>query len=557
MSYRILFLPFLLAFGVFFFSVEAKPQGSPEVSEKPKPRYQPPPGPLPKLTTPDLDPKPVEPLPPARAQALEPVAKVLINPTTVVKWAAADIMTVPESERHFCRYLTIYNYMPDERIDAIACINIVLNSLNRKTKILSQVAVVPGTDNTLLRVNLFLFNIEPEDWAEMGLKGSGIMRSIKKIDQSEPYFHMAVAAGQPKKTKKMVDVTPYKGSDGYTYNKKWEEVTEAGKAELVHGPWVFPDDIKTLALATKTDFPLYRGDWFMGNAVMAPAYYSFLKIKTIQDVWKIARFDPSNEDLATKGIVTNSEEVSLNIRSLRRTPTASGFLWESYDYLTSIGEDDLLEHILLKRRDAGELIFLLPNGLQAYALVDGKDKIIDFGDTQIVVDTKTPWKNKAVWTAVSCMICHNKGIKDIQDEVRLLAGADKAPLYIKKRKDFEQVINLFSQPLETTIAQDQAIYARNIAAAAGVLPAYTPQRYSLMLQRFFVRYWQDPLTLAEVVMETGRPPDDILGVIKITLNPNHTLSQIYSRRPIRRDQWETKGFEQMMQLPPVKPVPAP
>jgi hypothetical protein len=50
-------------------------------------------------------------------------------------------------------------------------------------------------------------------------------------------------------------------------------------------------------------------------------------------------------------------------------------------------------------------------------------------------------------------------------------------------------------------------------------------------------------------MEVGVPPDKILRMIERLEQPDHTLTQIYARRPVRRDQWEATGFGQMMTLP--------
>src|SRR5205823_308564 len=64
----------------------------------------------------------------------------------------------------------------------------------------------------------------------------------------------------------------------------------------------------------------------------------------------------------------------------------------------------------------GEMIFHLPNGLQAYMLVDAKGKRIDKGPTEIVADPRRP--DQRVETGISCMSCHARGLLFKADQLR-------------------------------------------------------------------------------------------------------------------------------------------
>src|SRR6185295_16642346 len=64
----------------------------------------------------------------------------------------------------------------------------------------------------------------------------------------------------------------------------------------------------------------------------------------------------------------------------------------------------------------GEMIFHLPNGLQAYMLVDGKGQRINKGPTEIVADPRRP--DQRVETGVSCMSCHARGLLFKADQLR-------------------------------------------------------------------------------------------------------------------------------------------
>ena len=72
----------------------------------------------------------------------------------------------------------------------------------------------------------------------------------------------------------------------------------------------------------------------------------------------------------------------------------------------------------------GEIIFNLPNGLQAYLLVDGNGQRIDKAPAEIVSDPKRP--DRLVENGLSCMSCHVRGLLPKDDQVRahVLKNAD-------------------------------------------------------------------------------------------------------------------------------------
>jgi hypothetical protein len=62
--------------------------------------------------------------------------------------------------------------------------------------------------------------------------------------------------------------------------------------------------------------------------------------------------------------------------------------------------------------DGGEIIFSLPNGLQAYMLVDGNDQRIDIGPQAVVRDPNQLSGSFEIVNGVSCMGCHKQGMID-------------------------------------------------------------------------------------------------------------------------------------------------
>jgi serine/threonine-protein kinase len=69
-------------------------------------------------------------------------------------------------------------------------------------------------------------------------------------------------------------------------------------------------------------------------------------------------------------------------------------------------------------QDGGEMIFGLPNGLQAYMLVDGAGKRIDEGPIEVVRDLTETSGAPLIVNGLSCMSCHRHGMIEFKDTLR-------------------------------------------------------------------------------------------------------------------------------------------
>src|SRR5262245_36203108 len=108
---------------------------------------------------------------------------------------------------------------------------------------------------------------------------------------------------------------------------------------------------------------------------------------------------------------------------IERHEGAHGYYWKSYDFASSVGRQNLFTFPLgpapgprTFQHDGGEIIFRLPNGLQAYMLVDSRGNRLDRGPTSIVSDPKHP--DRVVENGISCMSCHARGMIEKEDQVR-------------------------------------------------------------------------------------------------------------------------------------------
>ena len=102
-------------------------------------------------------------------------------------------------------------------------------------------------------------------------------------------------------------------------------------------------------------------------------------------------------------------------------------MWTSYDFAGNRGDQNLFAFPLGPgpngfRHDGGETMFSLPNGFQGYYLSSATGARLDKGPTTIVRDPSR--KDFAVTNGVSCMGCHDQGLRKARDEVRdIVLGA--------------------------------------------------------------------------------------------------------------------------------------
>ena len=76
--------------------------------------------------------------------------------------------------------------------------------------------------------------------------------------------------------------------------------------------------------------------------------------------------------------------VSNNNRVVERHISRYGAYWKSYDFAGSVGTQNIFTHPLSFTHDGGEIVFNLPNGLQAYYLADAGGRRLDAAPIDIV-----------------------------------------------------------------------------------------------------------------------------------------------------------------------------
>lgn len=177
--------------------------------------------------------------------------------------------------------------------------------------------------------------------------------------------------------------------------------------------------------ATGTNLPYVRADWFAFTASQPPLYEKLLNLpRTFQALAREQGVDVEGnirKFLAQRSGFQKSG-VSQNNRLIERHASRSGYFWTSYDFAGNKTRQSLFEFPLGPGgkdgfdHDGGESIFSLPNGYQGYYLNNAKGEAVDKGPTNIVRDLTR--KDLAVTNGISCMSCHDQGMRKAKDEVR-------------------------------------------------------------------------------------------------------------------------------------------
>ncbi len=229
--------------------------------------------------------------------------------------------------------------------------------------------------------------------------------------------------------------------------EQWNEIMSAYPYGLKYGNHPDPelqrldDDIDEEAHCS---LPLIRADWFVAIATKPPLYHSLLglpkyagELEKKLEVNIAANFNDPKPERISRAAYPKSG-ISGQNRMVERNEAKYGSYWKSYDFKPESARAKLTRYPLgplnlfpvgkhpYSRQafvhDGGEIVFNLPNGLQGYFLINGKDERIDEGPIAVVSDSLKTSGTPAIVTGLSCIACHAQGMKPFQDTIRLGNG---------------------------------------------------------------------------------------------------------------------------------------
>ena len=316
---------------------------------------------------------------------------------------------------------------------------------------------------------------------------------------------------------------------------------------------VYPYEIQFLAPAQKhlreklitlrekmeCEVPFVHVDWFLANASLPPLYHDILDLpETDQELE--ARLEvnvvENIRNAAGKRVWRagfSDSGVSNHNRVVERHTSRYGAYWKSYDFAGSAGKQHIFTHPLSFEHDGGEIIFNLPNGLQAYYLADAGGRRLDEAPIQIVSNPAA--SDPTVRNGLSCIGCHTEGMKTFEDQVRDVVEKNPNPPFNKDR-----ALRLYveQETMDGLVDEDTDRYRQALEAAGGVFGGIEP------VQRFHEAFWR-PLDAPAAAASVGLETETFLQKIRQNVGLKNLGLLVLENDTMKRDTW-TEQFSEVI-----------
>ena len=314
-----------------------------------------------------------------------------------------------------------------------------------------------------------------------------------------------------------------------------------------------------------TKLPYVRADWFVVSATTGDLYDHLLKlpadVKTLEENLGVDALQNLEAFRVIRGGVFTSG-VSRQNRLLERHPTSFGAYWKSYDFLGA-GDD---QNLALKplgpkfegnphddfafKHDGGELIFNLPNGLQAYYLAKGDDTRLEGpAPIEVVEDKLKTSGSSQIVNGLSCMSCHRKGMIRFKDQIR-----DGARGLDGDAREFLTRVYVPQEELDRWFDRDEKRFMTALTAAMGpFLLVGEDQDKDLTdfpepINALAVNYYHKDLGLEDVAREVGW--EGSVESLKAAISGNTRLMNRLGMRALLAEEGRIKRLAWQDSTPP-------
>ena len=309
----------------------------------------------------------------------------------------------------------------------------------------------------------------------------------------------------------------------------------------------------------KADIPSVHADWFVAQASLPPLYHDLLSLPlTDRELETRLEVDVNQNLLTAPGVRvwragTNNSGVSNNNRVIERHTSRYGAYWKSYDFAGSVGTQNIFTHPLSFTHDGGEVIFNLPNGLQAYYVTNASGFRLD--DAPISIVSNPAASDPTVRNGLSCFGCHTEGMKTFEDEVRAVIESNATPAY-----DKAQALRLYVQQseMDALLQEDTDRYKEALEATGGEFGGIEP------ISRFH-EVFQGTVDAAYAAAVVGLEAEAFLEKIRenIGLQNIGLLVLDSTNGSMKRDAWTSNfrdilfalDFPELVDKSPVVPEP--
>ena len=302
------------------------------------------------------------------------------------------------------------------------------------------------------------------------------------------------------------------------------------------------EKLTTLQQEMSCEVPFVHVDWFLANASLPPLYHDILALpKTDRELEAALEVYVAENIQNAPGKRVwragfNDSGVSRHNRIVERHISRHGAYWKSYDFAGSAESQNIFTHPLDFTHDGGEIIFNLPNGLQAYYLVDGDGIRLDVAPTDIVSNPAV--SDPAVRNGLSCIGCHTEGMKTFEDEVRAVVEKADNPPFNKER-----ALDLYvpKSVMDDLVEEDTQRYRTALEAAGGVFGGIEP------IQRFHEAF-HGPVSAAHAAAAVGFETDVFLEKISKNVSLQNLLGAlVVENGTVKRDAW-TSNFHEVIDV---------
>ena len=308
----------------------------------------------------------------------------------------------------------------------------------------------------------------------------------------------------------------------YPYNIKYEGADQTDLRDL----------FRDLQSEMRCEVPYVHVDWFIGKASEPPLYNEILTLpdtdtalETLLGVNVIRNLKDDAGVRVWRAGFTNSG-VSENNRVVERHKSRYGAYWKSYDFAGNVGRQNIFVHPLSFNHDGGEVVFNLPNGLQAYHLFDATGERLDKAPVEIVSDPAA--SDPAVYNGISCISCHTDGMKPFTDEVRPVIQAAQNTIY---DKDYGLRLYVEQAVMDILVEQDTERFITALTKTGNSSGGIEP------ISRFHEVYNSD-LDAAHAAAAVGLPKSIFLSKIQENANlQSFGLQVLVEGGVVKRDTW--------------------
>ncbi|MBL8695621.1 MAG: formylglycine-generating enzyme family protein [Planctomycetes bacterium] len=349
------------------------------------------------------------------------------------------------------------------------------------------------------------------------------------------------------------------------HESKWKSILAVEKNYFVlHGL----DQEERIQKLTTSPMAYVRADWFVFHAAQPPLYHDLLapmeNSTALDSADAIERFlgiDAAANIAAGRAkragfrggrsADDSRSGVSDHNRLIERHEILKypGAYWKSYDFAGNNGEKSIfdrpfgpasLPHLTQEQKerafiqDGGELIWSLPNGMQAYLLVDAKGKRINEGPSDIVKDhLESAGKGSVILNGISCISCHSRGMQVKTDTVREAVESLSQPRGTAFTRGEAKVIRDLhptAEEFKKTLAADSD---RFLKASRDLGVEVTDSRGREVVHAVYQDFQNEVVGIAQAASELGLTPAALSK--QLGSGPISTIGLALEGRGITRD----------------------